>query len=106
MEPQSEKTSSFDSFEQAMQGLSRRLSSRRAMRESIIARLLQHVALRRGDYRAAPFKRHGLNTTLRTPREGIYARPGHRLKPDKLSVFMHYSRTNSTRKRKTGGVGK
>lgn len=97
MKPENEKTSSFDSFEQAMQGLSRRLSSRRAMRESIIARLLQHVAQQLGDYMDAPFKEHGLNTTLWTSMTVIYASPGHRLKPSELSVFMNSSRTNSTR---------
>src|SRR3546814_15539350 len=101
MEPQSEKTSSFDSFEQAMQGLSRRLSSRRAMRESIIARLLQHVALRLGDYMDAPFTRHGLNTTLWTSMTVIYASPGHRLQQSELSVYMNSFSNTSTRDRKS-----
>ncbi|GAB2885471.1 MarR family transcriptional regulator [Paralcaligenes sp. KSB-10] len=92
-----DKISSFQSFEQAMQGLSRRLSARGAMRESVILRLFQHVALRLNDYMDEPFKSHGLNTTLWTSLVVIYASPDHRLKPSELSVFMNSSRTNSTR---------
>jgi len=97
MKPESDRPSSFDSFEYAMQRMARRLSSRRAMRESIIARLLQHVSQKLGDYMDAPFKEHGLNTTLWTSMVVIYASPGHRLKPSELSIFMNSSRTNSTR---------
>lgn len=92
-----DKTSSFQSFEQAMQDLTRRLSSRNAMRESVIARLLQHVALRLTDYMDAPFKAHGLNTTLWTSLVVIYASKEGRLRPSELSIFMNSSRTNSTR---------
>lgn len=91
------KPSSFDAFEQAMEDLSRRLSSRRVMRESVVARLLQHVAVKLGDYMDAPFHQYGLNTTLWTSLVLIYANPEHRLKPSELSVFMNSSRTNSTR---------
>ncbi len=92
-----DKTSSFQAFEQAMQGLSLRLSSRTAMRESVIARLFQHVALQLNDYMDEPFKEHGLNTTLWTSLLVIYASGDHRLRPSELSVFMNSSRTNSTR---------
>lgn len=91
------KPSSFQSFEQAMQDLSRRLASRATMRESVILRLLQHVALRLNDYMDEPFKAYGLNTTLWTSLVVIYANPDHCLKPSELSVFMNSSRTNSTR---------
>lgn len=80
-----------------MQDLSRHLSSHGAMRESVIARLFQHVALRLSDYMDAPFREHGLNTTLWTSLVVIYASKDHRLKPSELSVFMNSSRTNSTR---------
>jgi MarR family transcriptional repressor of emrRAB len=95
--PSSNPPSSFDSFEQAMGDLSRRLSSRGVMRESVVARLVQHVALQLNDYMDEPFKAHGLNTTLWTSMVVIYASPDHRLKPSELSVFMNSSRTNSTR---------
>jgi len=97
MGPNDIPPSSFHSFEQAMQSLSQRLSSRGLMRESVVARLLQHVALRLGEDMDAPFKAHGLNTTLWTSMLVIYAAQGHRLKPSELSVFMNSSRTNSTR---------
>jgi MarR family transcriptional repressor of emrRAB len=89
--------SSFDSFEQAMDDLSRRLSSRRALRESVVARLLQHVATKLGDYLDASLREDSLNTTLWMSLLLIYASPEHRLKPSELSVFMNSSRTNSTR---------
>ncbi|HWK61325.1 MAG TPA: MarR family transcriptional regulator [Eoetvoesiella sp.] len=92
-----DKPSSFQSFEQAMQSLSQRLSSRSLMRESVILRLFQHVALRLNDYMDAPFKEHGLNATLWTSLVVIYASPDRCLKPSELSVFMNSSRTNSTR---------
>lgn len=89
--------SSFHSFEQAMQGLSRRLSSRSLMRESVTLRLFQHVALRLNDVMDAPFKEYGLNATLWTSLVVIYASPDRCLRPSELSVFMNSSRTNSTR---------
>jgi MarR family transcriptional repressor of emrRAB len=92
-----DKPSSFQSFEQAMQDLSRRLASRATLRESVIVRLFQHVAQRLNDFMDEPFREHGLNTTLWTSLVVIYASPEHRLKPSELSVFMNSSRTNSTR---------
>ncbi|WP_165930905.1 MarR family transcriptional regulator [Paralcaligenes ureilyticus] len=80
-----------------MRDLSRRLSSRGVMRESVIARLIQHVASALNDYMDEPFKAHGLNTTLWTSMVVIYASQNHCLKPSELSVFMNSSRTNSTR---------
>ncbi|HEU0230893.1 MAG TPA: MarR family transcriptional regulator [Burkholderiaceae bacterium] len=80
-----------------MDDLSRRLSSRRALRESVVARLLQHVATKLGDYLDASLRDDGLNTTLWMSLLLIYASPDHRLKPSELSVFMNSSRTNSTR---------
>lgn len=80
-----------------MRDLAQRMSARGAMRESVIARLLQHVALQLTDYMDAPFKEYGLNTTLWTSLVVIYASKNHCLKPSELSVFMNSSRTNSTR---------
>ncbi|CAM3624922.1 MarR family transcriptional regulator [Castellaniella denitrificans] len=90
-------SSSFDAFEQAMQGLSHRLSSRGMMREAVIARLFQHTGARLNDYMDAPFKPHGLNATLWTSLVVIYASKERRLKPSELSVYMNSSRMNSTR---------
>ena len=92
-----DKPSSFQSFEQAMQGLSRRLASRAALRESVIVRLFQHVAQRLNDFMDEPFREYGLNTTQWTSLVVIYASPERRLRPSELSVFMNSSRTNSTR---------
>lgn len=89
--------SSFDAFEQAMQGLSHRLSSHGTMREAVIARLFQHTGARLNDYLDAPFKPHGLNATSWTSLVVIYASKDRRLKPSELSVFMNSSRMNSTR---------
>ncbi|OZI31928.1 hypothetical protein CAL29_29180 [Bordetella genomosp. 10] len=90
-------TSSFEPFEQAMRDLARRLSSNQPMHESVLSRLVLHLAASMGDYMDAPLRAHGLNSTLWTSLVVIYAAEGHRLKPSELSVFMNSSRTNSTR---------
>ncbi|OWT75777.1 MULTISPECIES: MarR family transcriptional regulator [unclassified Achromobacter] len=90
-------SSSFEPFEQAMRDLAQRLASRQQLRESVLSRLVLHVATRMADSMDEPLKSHGLNTTLWTSLVVIYAAEGHRLKPSELSVFMNSSRTNSTR---------
>lgn len=89
--------SSFEPFEQAMRDLAQRLASRQQLRESVLSRLILHVATIMADSMDAPLKKHGLNSTLWTSLVVIYAAEGHRLKPSELSVFMNSSRTNSTR---------
>jgi MarR family transcriptional regulator, negative regulator of the multidrug operon emrRAB len=89
--------SSFEPFEQAMRDLAQRLASRQQLRESVLSRLILHVATSMADSMDAPLKSHGLNSTLWTSLVVIYAAEGHRLKPSELSVFMNSSRTNSTR---------
>ncbi|MFC4275895.1 MarR family transcriptional regulator [Achromobacter aloeverae] len=90
-------TSSFEPFEQAMRDLAQRLASRQQLRESVLSRLVLHLATSMADYMDEPLRAHGLNSTLWTSLVVIYAAEGHRLKPSELSVFMNSSRTNSTR---------
>lgn len=89
--------SSFQPFEQAMQALTRRIASRNLLHESLVMRLLHHVATQASEALDAPLRPHGLNTTLWTSLLVIYGAEGHRLRPSDLSVFMNSSRTNSTR---------